>query len=68
VLVTGRSDIAASKGLAVVHVPPFGSPVADAILQILPAQLLVADMADAAGLTDMAFRYRQTDTKVPPKG
>lgn len=67
VLVTARRDVAPAGTLAVIPVPAFGSPLADAVLQILPAQILVADMADAAGLTDVAFRYRQTDTKFPPK-
>jgi hypothetical protein len=67
VLVTGRSDVASADRLAVITVPRTGHAGADAIIQILPAQLLVAELADAAGLTDVQFRYRQTDTKFPPK-
>ena len=31
-----------------------------------PSQLIVGDMQDAAGLTNITFRYRQTDTKLKP--
>jgi glucosamine--fructose-6-phosphate aminotransferase (isomerizing) len=31
----------------------------------LAAQLLAAELSDAAGLTDVKFRYPQADTKVP---
>jgi glucosamine--fructose-6-phosphate aminotransferase (isomerizing) len=36
-----------------------------AILDILPAQLLAAELSDAASLTDTKFRYRMSETKVP---
>ncbi|MER9971213.1 glucosamine--fructose-6-phosphate aminotransferase [Mesorhizobium sp. M0060] len=52
------------KGLTVVKVPPLQNRVARAIVDILPTQLLAAELSDAAGLTDVPFRYSQTDTKV----
>lgn len=66
VLITGRSDVDPVEGLTVIPVPSFGNPVADAILQIVAAQLVVGEMQDAAGLTNITFRYRQTDTKLRP--
>lgn len=63
-LITERSDVAATERLAVIAAPAFGHDLADAILQILPVHLLVAELADATGLTDVTFRYRQTDTKI----
>jgi glucosamine--fructose-6-phosphate aminotransferase (isomerizing) len=40
--------------------------IADGILEIIALQMVVGDMQDAAGLTDITFRYRQTDTKLKP--
>ena len=37
-----------------------------AILDIVAIQMVAADMQDAAGLTNITFRYRQTDTKLKP--
>jgi glucosamine--fructose-6-phosphate aminotransferase (isomerizing) len=64
VLVTDREDVAEEPRLTVIRVPARGRGLAAAILQVLPVQLLVASLADAAGLTDRGFRYRQTDTKL----
>jgi len=64
-LITHRTDIDAERNLTVITVPATGNGLADAILHILPVQLMVADLADAAGLTGVGFRYRQTDTKFP---
>lgn len=66
VLVTRRSDIASADGLVVISIPALGNAMADAILEIVAIQLIVGDMQDAAGLTDITFRYRQTDTKLKP--
>jgi glucosamine--fructose-6-phosphate aminotransferase (isomerizing) len=66
VLITGRRDVEAAEELTVIHVPEFGNAIADAILQIVAAQLIVAEMQDTAGLTNITFRYRQTDTKLKP--
>ena len=49
-----------------IAVPRIGNAIADAILEIAAAQLIVAEMQDAAGLTNITFRYRQTDTKLKP--
>lgn len=65
VLITHRADIATGGNLTVIAVPATGNGLADAILHILPVQLMVAHLADAAGLTGARFRYRQTDTKLP---
>ncbi|MGV1792009.1 SIS domain-containing protein [Rhizobium sp. A37_96] len=66
VLITNRDDVAERPGLTVMTVPGFDNPVADAIIQIVAVQMIVGDMQDAAGLTDITFRYRQTDTKLKP--
>lgn len=66
VLVTNRPDIQPAKNLVVVTVPGFDNAVADAIVQIVALQMIVGDMQDAAGLTNITFRYRQTDTKLKP--
>jgi len=65
VLVTGRSDIADAENRVVIQVPPFAPGIADAILQSVAAQLLVATLSEEAGLPVCEFRYRQTDTKLP---
>ncbi|TPJ64821.1 sugar isomerase [Mesorhizobium sp. B2-7-1] len=66
VLITRRTDIAATEKLAVIVIPALGNAIADGILEIIALQMIVADLQDAAGLTDITFRYRQTDTKLKP--
>jgi len=66
VLVTRRTDVADAERLVVISIPALGNAMADAILEIIAIQLVVGDMQDAAGLTDITFRYRQTDTKLKP--
>jgi glucosamine--fructose-6-phosphate aminotransferase (isomerizing) len=66
VLITSRTDVPPGDKLIVIAVPTFGNAIADAILEIAAAQLIVAEMQDAAGLTNITFRYRQTDTKLKP--
>jgi fructoselysine-6-P-deglycase FrlB-like protein len=66
VLITSRTDIASGPALKIISTPQLGNPVADAIAQIVALQMIVGDMQDAAGLTDITFRYRQTDTKLKP--
>jgi len=63
-LVTANQEIGDKGCLTVVHVPSEDNRVARGILDIPPAQLLAAELSDAAGLTDTKFRYPQTDTKV----
>lgn len=66
VLITERDDVAERDNLVVISVPSLRHPVADAIIQIVALQMIVGDMQDAAGLTNITFRYRQTDTKLKP--
>ncbi|MFB9979884.1 SIS domain-containing protein [Mesorhizobium kowhaii] len=66
VLVTRRTAVASADRLVVISIPALGNAVADAILEIIAIQLIVGDMQDAAGLTDIVFRYRQTDIKLKP--
>ena len=65
-LITRRTDVVATEKLAVIVVPALGNAIADGILEIIALQMVVADMQDAAGLTDITFRSRQTDTKLKP--
>ena len=63
-LVTSKTDIADSGKLTVVHVPACGDLILRGIVDIFTAQLLAAELSDAAGLTDVKFRYKQSDTKI----
>jgi len=63
-LVTSDRQIVAKDNLAVIYVPECANAIARAIVDILPAQLLAAQLSDAVGLTDTKFRYPQTDTKI----
>lgn len=63
-LITDRTDVSDAENLVVVHVPAFFAGLGDAILQAIPAQLLVASLSESAGLPVCEFRYRQTDTKL----
>lgn len=62
-LVTTRSDVAAGRGLHVLTLPSV-SPLATAVLQILPVQALAWKLARARGLAVDGFRYHQDDTKL----
>lgn len=66
VLITNRADIAERDNLVVITVPHLANTVAGAIVDIVALQMIVGDMQDAAGLTNITFRYRQTDTKLKP--
>jgi len=66
VLITGRTDVSPSENLTVVSIPDWGNAIADAVIEIVAAQRIVAEMQDAASLTNITFRYRQTDTKLKP--
>lgn len=63
VLITTRTDIADTQNLVVIAVPDTASPIGNAILQAIPAQLLIATLSEELGLPVCNFRYRQTDTK-----
>lgn len=65
-LVTAREQIDDQGVLTVIRVRARENRIARGILDILPAQLLAAELSDAAGLTDTKFRYPQTDTKLRP--
>jgi len=63
VLVTGES-VGDTVNLVTIPVPRLGHRLAEAILEAIPAQLLVAELAEAVGLPKCEFRYRQHDTKL----
>lgn len=63
-LVTADKSVTEGHNLTIINVPASDSLVQRAIIDILPAQLLAAELSDAAGLTDVKFRYHQTDTKL----
>jgi glucosamine--fructose-6-phosphate aminotransferase (isomerizing) len=64
-LVTTAEGIDDGELLTVIKVPQADNLIAQAIIDIFSAQLLAAQLSDAAGLTDTKFRYRMSDTKVP---
>lgn len=66
VLITSRTDIASTDTMIVLQVPAVDNEIAAAIIDIIAIQMIVGDMQDAANLTNITFRYRQTDTKLKP--
>ncbi|MGZ4438597.1 MAG: SIS domain-containing protein [Nocardioidaceae bacterium] len=64
VLLTTRTDVAATENLTVLQLPVAPSPLAAAALQILPVQVLAWRLADSRGLAVDGFRYHQDDTKL----
>ncbi|WP_225025999.1 SIS domain-containing protein [Xinfangfangia pollutisoli] len=67
-LVTTAEGVAEGDLLTVIKVPAVENRIAQGIIDIFAAQLLAAELSDAAGLTDTKFRYRMSDTKVPVAG
>ena len=65
-LVTSRTDVKTSDRVAVLTTPRTNHLVTQAIVDIVAIQMIVGAMQDAAGLTNITFRYRQTDTKLKP--
>jgi glutamine---fructose-6-phosphate transaminase (isomerizing) len=63
-LVTASGRVDDKELLTVIRVPTETNRIARGILDILPAQLLAAQLSDATGLTDAKFRYPQTNTKL----
>ncbi|MHB0927354.1 MAG: SIS domain-containing protein [Candidatus Nanopelagicales bacterium] len=63
-LITEREDVQSQGLLHVVQLPRQASPMARAVLEILPIQVLARQLADARGLAVDGFRYRQNDTKI----
>ncbi|RWR25913.1 SIS domain-containing protein [Sinirhodobacter populi] len=64
-LVTTLPGIDDGELLTVVQVPRVENLIAQGIVNIFTAQLFAAELSDAAGLTDVKFRYRMSDTKIP---
>jgi fructoselysine-6-P-deglycase FrlB-like protein len=64
VLVTSRTDVSSAGDLTVLRLPEAPSPLALAVLQILPIQLLGWSIASRRGLAVDGFRYHQDDTKL----
>jgi fructoselysine-6-P-deglycase FrlB-like protein len=66
-LLTTRTDLedtGDTGNLTVLTLPEAGSPLAQAILQIIPLQMLAWRLASERGLSVDGFRYQQTDTKL----
>lgn len=63
-LLTTRTDVEETENLAVLTLPSTGSPMAQAVLQIIPLQVLAWRLASDRGLAVDGFRYQQTDTKL----
>jgi len=63
-LVTSRADVSSAGHLTVLRLPEAASPLALAVLQILPIQLLGWSIARRRGLAVDGFRYHQDDTKL----
>jgi glucosamine--fructose-6-phosphate aminotransferase (isomerizing) len=63
-LITSRDDVESSGDLTVLRLPETESPLAQAVLQILPIQLLGWAIASSRGLAVDGFRYHQDDTKL----
>lgn len=64
VLVTTDASVQDGELLTVIQVPRCDNLIAQGIVDILAPQLIAAQLSDAAGLTDVKFRYRMQDTKV----
>lgn len=67
VLITTDTSVSDGALLTVIQVPKQGNLIAQGIVDILAPQLIAAQLSDAAGLTDVKFRYRMQDTKVKPE-
>jgi fructoselysine-6-P-deglycase FrlB-like protein len=63
-LLTTRDDVDSDGGLQVLRLPVTESPLAAAVLQMLPVQLLAWQLAERRGLAVDGFRYHQDDTKL----
>lgn len=63
-LITTSSDVTSSGTLTVLTLPRAASPLAQAVLEILPLQQLAWAVATDRGLAVDGFRYHQDDTKL----
>jgi fructoselysine-6-P-deglycase FrlB-like protein len=64
-LLTTTPDVGSAGSLTVLRLPRASSPLAQAVLDILPVQVLAEAVAARRGLAVDGFRYRQDDTKAP---
>lgn len=64
ILLTRSADVEPAPNLEVIALRTGFGGVGDAILEIVPLQLLVARMAEARGSYHLDFRFRQDDTKL----
>jgi fructoselysine-6-P-deglycase FrlB-like protein len=63
-LLTSSGDVPAADGLTTLMLPDAGTPLGQAVLQILPIQALAWRLAKDRGLLVDGFRYQQDDTKL----
>ena len=63
-LLTTGEDVEAAGNLVVLRLPAVSSPLALAVLEILPLQVLAWRLAAGRGLAVDGFRYQQDDTKL----
>jgi len=63
-LLTTNEYVESSENLHVFRLPAVASPLALAVLEILPVQVLAWRLAHGRGLAVDGFRYRQDDTKL----
>jgi fructoselysine-6-P-deglycase FrlB-like protein len=63
VLLTAATEVRSEGPLTVLPLPRTASPLAAAVLEMLPLQLLAWAVARRRGLPVDGFRYRQDDTK-----
>ncbi len=63
-LITASKDVEDAEHLTVLRLPEPPSPLAGAVLEILPLQLLAAEVALRRGLRADRFRYQQDDIKL----
>jgi glucosamine--fructose-6-phosphate aminotransferase (isomerizing) len=68
ILLTTSPEPASRGALTVVRLPRAASPLAQAVLDILPVQRLAWAVARRRGLAVDGFRYRQDDTKTSDAG
>lgn len=63
-LITANSDVEEADHLTVLRLPAPPSPLAGTVLEILPLQLLAAEVVSRRGLRADGFRYEQDDIKL----
>lgn len=63
-LITSNPDVEDASHLTVLRLPTPPSPLAGTVLEILPLQLLAAEVVSLRGLLADGFRYEQDDIKL----